>query len=217
MIRKLLYKELKLSASPLSYLFIAFMILTMVPSYPILIGAFFVCLGIFHTFQQTREYNDITYTAMLPVKKKDAVKAKYLFVLFIELMAFTLCILLTVIRMVFLGYVEPYASNMLMNANMAYLGYVLLVFSTFNGIFLAGFFRTVYKIGIPYILFALMSFGIVAVGEMLHHVSGLESLNYPYGVSAAQMVVFGIGMTVFVLGTWTSYQNSVKNFERIDL
>ncbi len=37
------------------------------------------------------EYDDITYTVM-PVKKQDVVTAKYLLVLFIELMSFILCV-----------------------------------------------------------------------------------------------------------------------------
>ena len=44
---KLLRKELKLSASPLSYLFIAFGLMTLLPGYPILVGAFFISFGIF--------------------------------------------------------------------------------------------------------------------------------------------------------------------------
>lgn len=94
--KKLFYKEMKLSANPLTYLFIAFSAMTMIPSYPILVGSFFICLGIFHTYQQIREYDDVTYTVMLPVKKRDIVTAKYLFVLFIELTAFILCTLLNV-------------------------------------------------------------------------------------------------------------------------
>ena len=137
--RKLLYKEMKLSANPLSYWFIAFSAMTMLPRYPILVGSFFICLGIFHTYQQIREYDDITYTVMLPVKKQNVVTAKYLFVLFIEFTAFILCILLTVIRMKALGNAAPYVTNQLMNANAAYLGYVMIVFATFNSIFLAGF------------------------------------------------------------------------------
>ena len=57
--KKLLYKEMKLSANPLSYWFIAFSVMTMIPRYPILVGSFFICLGIFYTYQQIREYDDM--------------------------------------------------------------------------------------------------------------------------------------------------------------
>ena len=215
--KKLLYKEMKLSANPLSYWFIAFSAMTMIPSYPILVGSFFICLGIFHTYQQIREYDDVTYTVMLPVKKRDIVTAKYLFVLFIELTAFILCTLLTIIRMKILGTAVPYATNQLMNANMAYLGYTMIVFAVFNSIFLAGFFKTTYKIGKPFFIFCVVSFIIIIMGEILHHIPDLESLNNPSNLSMPQVVIFAIGVVVFMLCTWLSYQKAVKDFEGIDL
>ena len=215
--KNLFYKEMKLSANPLTYLFIAFSAMTMIPSYPILVGSFFICLGIFHTYQQIREYDDVTYTVMLPVKKRDIVTAKYLFVLFIELTAFILCTLLTIIRMKILGTAVPYATNQLMNANMAYLGYTMIVFAVFNSIFLAGFFKTTYKIGKPFFIFCVVSFIIIIMGEILHHIPDLESLNNPSNLSMPQVVIFAIGIVVFMLCTWLSYQKAVKDFEGIDL
>ena len=215
--KKLFYKEMKLSANPLTYLFIAFSAMTMIPSYPILVGSFFICLGIFHTYQQIREYDDVTYTVMLPVKKRDIVTAKYLFVLFIELTAFILCTLLTIIRMKILGTAVPYATNQLMNANMAYLGYTMIVFAVFNSIFLAVFFKTTYKIGKPFFIFCVVSFIIIIMGEILHHIPDLESLNNPSNLSMPQVVIFAIGVVVFMLCTWLSYQKAVKDFEGIDL
>ena len=215
--KKLFYKEMKLSANPLTYWFIAFSAMTMIPRYPILVGSFFICLGIFHTYQQIREYDDVTYTVMLPVKKRDIVTAKYLFVLFIELTAFILCTLLTIIRMKILGTAVPYATNQLMNANMAYLGYTMIIFAVFNSIFLAGFFKTTYKIGKPFFIFCVVSFIIIIMGEILHHIPELESLNNPSNLSIPQVVIFAIGVVVFMLCTWLSYQKAVKDFEGIDL
>lgn len=48
--RKLLYKEVKLAASPLTFWFILSSLLTLVPGYPILVGTFFLTLGIFYSF-----------------------------------------------------------------------------------------------------------------------------------------------------------------------
>ena len=66
----LLRKEMKLSASVLSYLFIAFGLMFFLPGYPILCGVFFVTLGIFYSFQNSRETNDIIYSILLPIAKK---------------------------------------------------------------------------------------------------------------------------------------------------
>ncbi|MGP1507257.1 MAG: ABC-2 transporter permease [Sphaerochaeta sp.] len=214
---KLLYKEIKLTANPLSYWFISFSIMTMIPRYPILVGSFFICLGIFHTYQQIREYDDITYTVMLPVKKRDIVTAKYQFVLLIEIISFVLCAVLTIIRMKVLGNAAPYVTNQLMNANPAYLGYEMMVFAAFNTIFIAGFFKTAYKMGKPFILFCVVSFIIIILGETLHHIPGLESLNDTSNISTGQLVIFATGVTVFILCSFLSYQKSISDFEVIDL
>ena len=72
--RNIMIKELRLSASVLSYLFIIFGLMFFIPGYPILCGVFFVTLGIFQSFQNARETNDILFSALLPVLKKPPTK-----------------------------------------------------------------------------------------------------------------------------------------------
>ena len=63
----ILKKEMALSASILSYLFIIFGLMFFIPGYPILCGVFFVTLGIFQSFQNAREATDIVFSALLPI------------------------------------------------------------------------------------------------------------------------------------------------------
>ena len=63
----ILRKEMRLSASILSYLFILFGFMFLIPGYPILCGAFFVSLGLFQSFQSAREANDIVFSVLLPI------------------------------------------------------------------------------------------------------------------------------------------------------
>ena len=114
----LIKKEFKLSAHILSYFFIAFGLMTFIPGYPILVGVFFSCLGIFQSFQSYRESNDIAYTILLPVSKKDIVKAKFIFVLTIQFLTFLLMFIITIIRMTMLVDVEAYVLNPLLTANL---------------------------------------------------------------------------------------------------
>ena len=81
----ILAKEMKLSASIISYLFILFGLMFFLPGYPVLCGAFFSALGIFKSFQAAREANDTVFSALLPIAKQDIVKGKYYFTCFIEL------------------------------------------------------------------------------------------------------------------------------------
>ena len=207
---KLLRKEFTLSASPLTYVFLAFTLMSFIPNYPPLVGAFFVCLGLFYTFQKTREENDVVFTVLLPVKKMDAVTAKYLFCLINEVIA----LLIPVKRVLFSAAPEVYTSS-LMSTNLTALGFYALIFAAFNILFLGGFFKTAYKISKPFIIFCIVAFILVFLGETLHHIPGLENLNdYSLFPSVIPCV---IGLFVLAFGTLLSLNSAKKSFETIDL
>ncbi len=214
--KSLLTKEMKLAASPLSYLFLAFAAMTLIPGYPILVGAFFVCLGIFQSFQACRESNDILYTVLLPMEKANAVRAKYIFVCFIELTALALAAILTAVRMTLLRDAAPYASNPMMNANLVYLGYIALIYAEFNVLFLSGFFRTAYKFAKPFVSFIIVSMLTVGVCEALHHFPGLTFLNGCERLPA-QTAILLCCLAVYALATALSCRRAICRFEIIDL
>ncbi|MBQ7637752.1 MAG: ABC-2 transporter permease, partial [Clostridia bacterium] len=85
--KKLLRKECLLTAPAVTYFFLIFSFMAVIPGYPIAVGAFFLCLGLFYSYQSAREANDILYTAMLPIKKTDVVRAKFVFAVFYELIS----------------------------------------------------------------------------------------------------------------------------------
>ena len=216
--RKLLKKEMKLAASPLSYIFIAFGLMAFLPGYPILVGSFFVCLGLFQSFQCMREANDITYTALLPVAKGDIVRAKYVFCIMIELCYFILTSIPVLVRMTVLSEVSVYRHNALMNANLVYLGFVLLILGLFNLIFIGGFFKTAYKFAKPFVTFIIVAFFVVGIGETLFHIPTLSALNaFGFTHIGRQISVFIAGVIAFTLLTATSKRQAIKNFEKIDL
>ena len=211
-------KEMKLSASPLSYLFILFGLMFFLPGYPILCGAFFVTLGIFQGFQYAREANDIVFSALLPIRKKDVVKGKYLFVCFIEACGLILMLVSTLIRMTVLSDAAPYRTNALMNANLFAVGGALLIFGLFNLIFLGGFFKTAYKLGRPFVTYIIAAFLAIGVLEALHHISGLEAVNsFGFDRLGFQLLLLLAGLTAFLILTLLSYRSACRNFEKIDL
>ena len=213
----LLRKEMRLSASVLSYLFIAFGIMTLLPGYPILCGAFFVTLGLFHSFQNAREANDIVYSALLPIAKHDVVKGKYQFSIMIEMTAFIVMVILTIVRMTVLSDAEAYRENALMNANLFFLGMTLVIFGLFNTIFIGGFFRTGYKLSsfFPYIIAA---FAVVGIAEAAHYIPGLEAFNaFGFDDIGLQIGLLAAGALVYLALTYVSYRKACERFETIDL
>jgi len=153
MMINILYKELKLSASFLSYIFILFSFMFFIPGYPILCGAFFVTLGIFKSFQNYVETNDIIFSSLLPVSKKEVVKGKFCFVCFIEICSVLLMGVCALIRNTLLINSLAYKNNFMMNANCFAIAMALIIFSIFNLIFVTGFFKTTYQRTKPFILY----------------------------------------------------------------
>lgn len=214
----LLRKEMRLSASILSYLFIAFAFMTLLPGYPILCGVFFITLGLFQSFQNAREANDIVYSALLPVAKRDVVKGKYLFSILIELIGVLIMAILTVLRMTVLADSPVYRQNVLMNANPFYLGTALLIFGMFNAIFVGGFFKTAYKFSKPFVTYIIAVFLMIMAAEALHHFPGLEALNaFGFDHIGLQLALLFCCILLYAALTFLSYQKACADFEKIDL
>ena len=214
----LLKKELRLSASILSYLFLGFAFMALLPGYPILCGAFFITLGLFQSFQSAREANDILYSALLPIAKRDVVKGKLLFCAVIELAGFLLMAALTLLRMTLLADAPVYTQNPLMNANSFFLGVVLLLFGLFNLVFVAGFFKTAYKFARPFVTYIIVCFLVIGLAEALHHVPGLEALNaFGFAHPLLQGSLLLGGVLLYALLSALAYALACARFENIDL
>lgn len=215
---KLLKKEIRLAASPLSYWFLAFALMAMIPGYPILVGGFFVGLGLFQSYQNAREQNDVIYTALLPVRKTDIVRAKVGFTVLIECAAWVLSAVLTLVRMTALSDAAIYTQNAMMNANLVYLGWLAVLFGLFNLIFVRGYFKTAYKIGKPFVIFTIIGFLVVAVAEVLHHLPGLGWLNATgFDRLSGQVVFLCAGITLFLVMTGYTLYASARSMEQLDL
>lgn len=214
--KNLLIKELRLTVHPLTWIFLAFAVMTLIPGYPILVGSFFICFGIFQTFQSGRESNDVLYTALLPLAKGDAVRARYTTVTFFQMLAFLLMALLTALRMTTLRDSPVYTGNFMMNANLVYLGYVLVIFALFDLFFVGPFYRTAYKFGKPFILFLIVSFLFVSLGETMHHLPGLAFLNTCENLPV-QLCILLVCLAFYILSAVLSCKRACRSFELLDL
>ncbi len=207
---KLFMKEVRIASHPLSFFFILFSFMFLIPGYPILLAPFFVTLGIFQSFQKARENGDILFSVLLPVPKGDTVKGKFLFVTSIELSSTLLMALCAIMRSSVLKDNPIYTSNPMMKADLFALSLAVFIFALFNFIFVRGFFRTAYNIGLPFLVYAVSAFIVAAAGEILSHFSFVKS--HP-----GQSLIFVALCFLFTLITIFSYRMSVISFEKLDL
>lgn len=214
--KNLIYKELRLATPLLTFLFLAFSLMTFIPGYPILCGAFFISFGIFQAYQLGREDNDILYSVLLPISKRDVVKGKYISAVILQLAGFSLCAVFTLVRMHFVADAPVYESNFMMSANLVFLAFMLLIFAAFNLIFIGGFFKTAYNIGKPFVKFVVINFLIIGVAETLHHLPGLGWVNAQDFSTRHIFILLGAALLYSAVSA-ASCIISQKRFEKIDL
>lgn len=86
--KALLYKEFKLAMHPICYVFVfAFPLMMLIPSYPLGIGFIYVlsCYPIlFLGANKGQQSNDLLFSTLLPVRKKDIVLARIITVIIIQ-------------------------------------------------------------------------------------------------------------------------------------
>jgi hypothetical protein len=216
--KALLFKEIKLAMHPTTYLFMAIGAMLMIPSYPYYVPFVYTCLGIFFIFLSARENKDVFFTASLPVRKSDVVKSRVFTVAIVELLQLAIGIPFAIIGI----RINPNpAGNMAgIEANMAFFGLVLIMFSIFNAIFLPLFYKTAVKVGIP-LVFASIAITIYVVAAELAvqmipflktHLDTIDPAMAMY-----QFPILIAGMLIFALSLWLTYRKSAANFERVDL
>ncbi len=216
--RNIMLKEMKLSASGIAYLFILYGLMFFLSGYPVLCGAFFSTLGLYQSFLYAREANDIVFSALLPIAKKDVVKGKYGFVCMIELCTLLLMTGAVIVRMTVLKDAAVYRNNTLMNANLFALGAAWFIFGLFNWVFVGGFFNTAYKLGRPFLFYIIVAFLSIVIFETLHHIPRLEMLN-AFGTDEImlQLSLLAAGIATWIIMTEASYRRASIHFEKIDL
>lgn len=78
--KALLYKEFKLAMHPMIYVFVCvFPLMILIPSYPIAVGFIYVVAAypiLFLGANKGQQSNDLLYSTLLPVRKKDIVLAR---------------------------------------------------------------------------------------------------------------------------------------------
>lgn len=210
----LLYKELRLAAHPNLFVFTALGALVIVPAYPYGMVFLFGCLAPFITFMYGRETNDIYYTALLPLKKRDTVKAKCLLLVLAQMTQLIISLPFAILRV----YVLPNGNPVGIEANVAYYGFGLIIYAIFNVIFLTQFFKTAYKVGKAFILAVIpATLGVIAM-EALVHFPGLAWLDGTApDVLLRQLPIFIAGICVYAAGMSFAYYKAAHNFERVDV
>ena len=215
--KNLLYKEFKLGIHPSMFFFMFFGVLLLIPSWPYFIAFGYIFIAFSNIYVMGRSNDDIFFTACLPVRKRDTVKARVYSSAAFELIQLVLAIPFAVINTTLINTQGNAAG---MNINFAFFGCVLIMYGLFNVILIPGFYKTAYKVGVPVLLAitaALIFAG--AVEAAVHLVPALGATVNAFGTGSigSQLAVLAAGFVIFFGLTWISYRKGAANFEKVDL
>ena len=229
--KALLYKELKLAMHPICYVFIAmFPFMILIPSYPIAIGFLYVltCYPIlFLGANKGQQSNDLLYSTLLPIRKKDIVKARIMTVFLMHIVFIALTCALFPLAVFINNSINEAAratdpsAKPIVAPGLGLNSYVLVLAIVIIGYAIADliFFPIYYKNGKSIVMSTLMMIlgfvlylGIFTIG--LPFIPGLEWINeLPLYV---QFIILGVSIIIYIALHLVVYKVSYKRLEKVD-
>ena len=211
---KLLYKEVRLAAHPTSIVFAFLGCLVLVPSYPYSVIFMFGCLAPYITFLNARETNDVWYTAVLPVTKRESVLGKCLLVVSLQLFQLLFSIPFALLRNTLNITNNPVG----LDATIAWYGLGFFLYAVFDLAFLTAFYKNGYKVGKSFILAAVPVVLLMAAIEAASHIPALVWMDscQPKHL-LMQLPILTAGIFCYSIFIPLAYRISIKRFEKVDL
>ena len=213
---KLLRKEFALAAHPTNWIFILLSAMLLIPNYPMYVVFFYTTLGLFFTSMSARENSDLYYTLLLPVRKRDVVRARGAFFAVIELIQCAACVPFALLRAVL--RVGPNAAGMDVNA--ALFGLSLAMLGIFNALFLPKLYKNPSSVGKPFVLASTAVVVYIAAAEVCCHAVSFfrDVLDTPDPQNiGAKLAVLAAGALVFALLSLLGTRQAERHFDRVDL
>lgn len=229
--KALLYKEFKLAMHPICYLFVfLFPFMMLIPSFPMGVGFIYLlsCYPVlFLGANKGQQSNDLLYSTLLPVRKKDIVLARIATVTVMQIMYIAvMCALLPVATMI---------QNLMKESNPDYsaTGFGVDSFASLIAFGILGFaiadlifFPIYYKNGKSIVMSTLLTIigfivylGIFTIGLPLAS-SRVESLGWYNQIFAGelwiQFIVLAVAISLSVLAHFLVYKISSKRLENVD-
>ena len=161
MLSKLLYKEFKLALHPAAVLFLLLSSMMLIPNYPMYVLFFYNTLGIFFICLSGRENHDFAYSLSLPIRKRDAVRARIVFAVILQLAQCVLAVgFMFTRRTLGLG-----ANEAGMDPNVAFFGLSFIMLAVFNYVFFTGYFSQPDKVGRVFARASIVTFVYIGIAE----------------------------------------------------
>ena len=224
--KALLYKELKLAMHPVCYVFLfLFPFMILIPSYPIGVGFIYLLASypiLFLGANKGQQSNDLLFSTLLPVRKKDIVLARIITVVSMQAVFIVLMSILSPVSGLVQVNIADESGSGPSIPGLGLDAYVSVVAFAVIGLALADliFFSIYYERGKSIVASTLLS--IIAFMAFI----GASTLVLPYAVPGymdffsgklgVQLAARGVALLLSFLIHFASYKISSGQLERVD-
>ena len=212
--KDLLYKEFRLARHETMFFFPLFAFMLLIPSYPYYVAFIYTGLEVFFIFQNGLVNKDTLFTVMLPVRKRDVVKARCMMIVLIQLFQIAFAVPFAILRAGMTASVGLNGAGL--EANVALFGCAFLMYALFNALLLPIFYQDAHSAGKGLLIggSAVMLF-IAAVEATSFLMPGIDTIES--AVQLRQIPFLALSMAVYAVGMVLTYKRSAKLFEKVDL
>lgn len=227
--KALLYKEFKLAMHPICYIFvILFPFMILIPSYPVAVGFIYilVCYPIlFLGANKGQQSNDLLFSTLLPVRKKDIVLARLITVATIQFVFIIIMACLYPAALVVHSSAIISSGTPATNLGLGLDGFVSIISIALIGYAIADliYFAIYYKKGRSIVMSTLLTI----IGYVIY--LGIFTIAIPYipgcegytiflcssGIGN-QFIVLAVALVIYVCLHFVVYKVASKELERVD-
>ena len=213
MIRKLVKSEFALNWRWFNYIFYIMPLVLLAPEYPAFVGMIYFVFIITSLFPSFAANKDFSFSAMLPVTRRQIVAVKL-----IDVLVAQGGMLLVAAPILAIRYILYPQGDILMDGNMTFVGMTLIGYGVFVLAFLPTYFR---GLSAPKAqIFAILIY-FVAIG-VLEGIMSIPVLNGIFdGYAPANQLWQGLfmafGAVLYALSIFAAYRLAVRNFMRYNL
>ncbi|MUG45310.1 ABC-2 transporter permease [Paenibacillus woosongensis] len=214
----LVMKDIKLGVHPMFFI-MPFMTgaLMLIPGWIyFIVLLYFVWITVPNMFNQFRSQNDLMFTSMMPVTKRDIVKARIVVVVGLELLHIVIAMVFGMITL----RLYPNMNYIFFPPNLGFWGLCFAMLAIFNLVFIPIYYKTAYKIGaaLLYSITAAMLFA--GIAQWLGFQSPMMSdifYNTDAYSRALQAYILIAGIVIFIALTAIAYRIGVKRFLQVEI
>ncbi|WP_080837934.1 ABC-2 transporter permease [Cohnella massiliensis] len=214
----LLMKELKLGVNPFFYVLpLLTGALMLIPGWLYFLVILYFCfITVPNMLGGYKSQNDLMFTSMLPVSKKDIVKARVSFIVILELLHLVIAAIYGMISV----RLYPNLTYLFFSPSFGFWGLCFVMLAIFNIILIPMYFKTAYKYGAPTIASTLAALLFAGSAEWI----GIQN-SYVFelfkGTGADRIAIHALilaaGIAIFAIATIIAYHIAYKRFLKVEL